>query len=598
MAIDANIVSYAQVGHSTGGYLSLPTGNIAINADADTADVIITADGASETQVGHFANGRYGPENDNIAITAGRNVMVEATSTSTATVGHIADRLSSSATGRVKLSAGQDLIVRAYGEAVSKIGHQGDGILDGNITLLAERDIFVETGNTALAQVGHGSPGALNLMIGDILLDAKQHVTINADGSYSTTQIGHGGREAWGIASGNIRVIAGADGTLSPSMNVWANGAETNVQIGHGGNEFAGLLDGNIEMQAAGNMEVWAANTANAQVGHGGNFFLGAMDGSIAMQAAGNMDVAAMSGATTQIGHGGNGFISALPNPYDEGEGNQAVPLTYLPTAATGDISLLADGNMNINATGIAYTGIGHGGPNSAGGLLKGDITVITGKDLILGNPTNDGAFTLISHGGPGSTNPIEGNILMAFDEQLPGGFGGGRFIMSNNARIGVALGLAPTGDVKIFGSRVLPQSTNYADAVFIADGAVINGIEFNSDIFTVPRGMLIGTQWNNHYKFFEWTHEQYNWVLADRFDASLPYTGPFTFFFVGPGVDPQLVHNFDAAVYDRFGRYEQWARTLMQMFPNGPYFAMYGPAGERPEGEVTGSSSYDTFGQ
>jgi hypothetical protein len=312
---------------------------------------------------------------------------------------------------------------------------------------------------------------------------------------------------------------------------------------------------------------------SGAQVGHAAR--RGDLRGDIKVFVADDVDlVDSGSLSSTRIGHGGPAF-----------RGN-----------AVGDICVFSGDDVLLDARNPGtFAQIGHGGRDASGGTLAGFIGVYALDNLSI--RAVPGALSLIGHGGPGTTSTVAGDgIVLAYDQQRPLGLGsGGRFTMTDNTRIGGPQGAPVDGPVMIFGSRLVPPIGPVVEAVDIADGAVINGIAFNSNIFEVPRGVLDpGRQeWNTNYPLWIWEHEQYE-VTLDRFcgvPSGLNYTGPFTFFYIDPGIDPALVRDFQQTAHDR------WERIPWNLVPSLPYFMYYGEEPTRPAEELTGLSSYEVFG-
>ncbi|MDZ7619565.1 MAG: hypothetical protein U1E05_21400, partial [Patescibacteria group bacterium] len=184
------------------------------------------------------------------------------------------------------------------------------------------------------------------------------------------------------------------------------------------------------------------------------------------------------------------------------------------------------------------------------------------------------------------------GDMLIAYDQADPRGYGPGIFQMQANARIGVARHESPTGRVSIFGTKARVVGGSWSTSLWIKDGAVISGIGYDS---TLPGyGLLLPgpAAWKQHYPFIEWTHEQYGHTWTDASDPALPYTGPFTFFFVGPGLPVDDLNAFNAAVHDRFERIP-W--NVVPSFL--PYTVSYGEPPDRPADQLTSLSSYDVYG-
>jgi hypothetical protein len=227
---------------------------------------------------------------------------------------------------------------------------------------------------------------------------------------------------------------------------------------------------------------------------------------------------------------------------------------------------------------------IGHGGRGSFAFIVGGDVYAIAGNDFLMHGV--DSANAQVGHGGLFSEALVRlGDVIVASDQLDPLSDGGGRLYMNRNSRIDA--GGQGVGRVLIFGTRRLGNQ--------IEDGAWINGVTFNSSL---PPATLTGPggEWNTNFEFFNWDHEQWGFTLSDLFsDPSFPYSGPFTFYFLGPAFDTDLLAAF-CNPHDCFERYALWAQTFMKLFPNGPYYMDYNGAAVQPWDEQTGWTSPELF--
>jgi filamentous hemagglutinin family protein len=474
------------------------------------------------------------------------------------------------------------------------------------------QDVLVQGGTVygTYAQLGHGGTIVNDFgtdLTGNIFIPLAKSLTIRGgtavggagagDINRPFARTGHGGNgralsnsEALGniavITSGDITLEGGgfASGTAEDGGNEYFGGA----QLGHGGRGLnlyrLGLPDDNGQegtftaniLAAGDNVYVRGGSYGGfAQIGFGGpSVEAFEINSSIAVLAKRNVEVTStMYDAYAQIGNRGRTFIDAI----------------------NGNIAVLADtGDVVLTATTGGQSQIGHNDDFSDYySQLNGDIFVIAGHHVSLsadglGETTSSAR---IGHGDLSSNADIDGDIVIGVDQFDPHSDGGGQLYMTNHTFIDMG-GPETENEVRIFDSRrgAFPVGN-------IANGAIINGVEFDSSL---PPGTL--GSWNQNIEFVNWAHEQWgpnatSFTLNQFFidPASLSYTGPFTFYFLGQGPPPPPTTTPGTRPF--FAVYDLIAHLPYPPTGTGSGSADYGED-DRPAGEIAGESSYDVFGQ
>ena len=301
-----------------------------------------------------------------------------------------------------------------------------------------------------------------------------------------------------------------------------------------------------------------------------------------------------------------------LPKPF----GNIHGDIIVVAGGAVGGGSLHG-GNINVGgAQGAVHVGHGHGG--HLHNTLSGDVAMVADLNLTIAG--NHKHRARIGHGGfLGFAKNHNGVILLAWDQLLPGFDTTGRFYMNGLSTIDSkqrVLGnrglfvINPKNLTILIGTRRGPFNgpPNSALGVrlnVIEDGAVINGIPFNSgqpmgerSTAFLPwyRGWNINTEFQNApaekwgFSFFDLVNNPSLGQLLASADLDLnlgalagSYEGPFTFYYL-----PFFQHSiFD---YDYYHRIPYWVDGVGE----GCWIPVDAP---RDEEEITGESNYQAFG-
>lgn len=362
--------------------------------------------------------------------------------------------LSLIAGGDVRFHAGNGL--RAYTQ-MGNGGYNNKGAHSGNITLTAGGAIeFLagvgadETDQQAYAQLGHGGYEGDGNHFGNITIsggtgfassrpgyaylgDSGTQIGLlfkAGDRADSYTQLGHGGRSArtgtatvpYGlngdigiISGGSVSFVAGT-GTLDPEGDIFAGeDFRLYAQLGHGGYDADAADSGDTMIFFNQRGGTGISGTEGAGDGHWGHF------GDIEVNAGGGINLlgadntrsdailrSAGAGAGTisfvQAGHGGYhssgdhyGSIALRAGVTVGGGG----PVVTNPNA---DLVVQASNQQQSEwADTRAYAQIGHGGLNASAAELgrTGDIiTVMAGRDVLVGGGTGVGNYAQIGNGG------------------------------------------------------------------------------------------------------------------------------------------------------------------------------------------------------
>jgi len=469
----------------------------------------------------------------------------------------------------------------------SQLGFRFIGLnfnINAPIDIALKGDLNATAGGSSdtYAQVGHGGQDFVQQAAepdgafrGAITVRQANNLNFRGgNGENAYAQLGHGGNETDGNHRGDITINANDINFLGGTAN------DTYAQLGHGGDNADGNHSADINIRSTGNL-VLAAGTgddAYSQIGLGGNNADGNMTGLINILANNATLTGNMSNDTfAQIGHGGDGADGVM----------------------NGNLLLRLLGDLQLNGgTGTdTHAQVGHGSVSGGtGGDRIGDISIVAGGSAILDSPGIDG-FALLGHAT--SSGQIMGNLVLAVDQTDPLTDGGGRLALLTETT-GIDMGGSPN-QVRIFDTR-----RDGPNPQFIANGARINDIPFDNVNFAPATLSIDG--WNQNTEFQSWDHEQ--WGDGNSFTLANPgpYTGPFTFFFLGekmdpvPPVDPPMMMApqfmpppFE--VYWQWTAHEFLARTLF----NGSTYAPNESTGnakitseqaERPEGELAGASA------
>ena len=487
----------------------------------------------------------------------GQEVIVESRKRDVTVDGDIRGWDSVEVTAQQNLKTGLHSFILSFGD-VTLTSKTGDAVIEGEVYGDGQNGIAI----TAQQGSVHVLAGWVQSVLADVHINAKQDVLLRGTDDYSAF-----------VASqfGTTTVIAGND------VIVIADGNDARIgypgmALGWGDEEwFQSHATGDIYVEAGHDVMLQAINEqVVAAIGHTG------------------MEPEFPSWLAEELG-------------FDEQE---------IPSGLSGNIEVIAGNDFAMDATNGGRTIVGHeqaeqflipavvtsegegdGFPRFETQPLpiSGDITIVAGHGFQMAADGN--SESLVGHQGD---QVLSGDIVIAFDNDSAsqGLYGDGMFAMTPNTRIGVADVEDLYGRVAIFGTTAHKMAGWWISNLDIADSAVISGIAYDS---TIPwwGGVLSAATntWKAHYPFFEWKHERYGWALADVLASDLPYVGPFTFFYHGPGLDP----NAWGEAWRNFA-HDAFERIPWNILKNGRYEAAYGSPDERPEEEITGSSSYETY--
>ncbi|MEC5125121.1 hypothetical protein VSU19_00040, partial [Verrucomicrobiales bacterium BCK34] len=487
--------SFSQIGH--GGRLI--NGALSGDITVGTVDALSITGGGGSTnfsKIGHGGNDSNATDDNGSATGSVRvlesdSIILQGGTAqyTSAQIGHggyqllgdygaVGDVIEVFSTGNVSILGGGT-------DAFAQIGHGGilsGGIQAGNIKLDAGGNIDIGggSGGQSYGMVGHGGYNSAVATSGLIDVDAGGYLKLKGAANYAYAQIGHGGaKNATGVerlenssvSNAHINVDAGG------AIDVIAGAGTSNAygQIGHGG--FAHLnmsvatsdiLVNTIAGSGGGVVTVKGAGTnAPAMIGHGGSRQNGdrgtgsnAASGDIKILNSTGIVVTGLSAADAfgKIGHGGeggNGDLAGLIEVHTSGSvlltsGSQNDTFAQIGHGRRqGDGDL--DGNICVvAATGVilnsdaangaqGYTMIGHGGVDSDGTTIDGNITVTSinnGVSLTGGVGTGNAQFAQIGHGGRDTAAAMSGNIYVVADNSGDITLTGGGSV-SNYAMIG-----------------------------------------------------------------------------------------------------------------------------------------------------------------
>ncbi len=280
-----------QNGDTTGDVASIDT---ATNIVTVTTDNDIVRGSYAQIGSGGLSNG--GSHHADIDITTGTGVEIEAGNSHRGAYGIIG---SGGTWGRSETLSGNISVVAETGD-IDLIGAKpvlDDGVNDGfsgpanDGNLQTARESFVQIGNGGFdtdAQGGNQNNSAGNGgYSGDItVVAAAGSVSLTGGGTDAlnidndnmrnlSVKIGHGGPYSDGDSTGDIRVSAGVDLTITGGRS----GLRSFAQIGHGGNQAIGAVSGLIDIEVGNNLlmqhgSVASTNgvvvrDADAKIGHG-----------------------------------------------------------------------------------------------------------------------------------------------------------------------------------------------------------------------------------------------------------------------------------------------------------------------------------------
>ncbi|MDF1825592.1 MAG: filamentous hemagglutinin N-terminal domain-containing protein [Verrucomicrobiales bacterium] len=288
----------------------------------------------------------------------------------------------------------------------------------GNVTVTSNSGGLIlggaSTGTDGYSQIGNGGRATFGSHTGNITVDVKNSIDIEAgSGSRTYAMIGNGGNSTTGTNSVNDGTITVKSSAGSLSLDGGSSGS-AGAQIGHGGvntRSATGLTtdSARIEVSIAGAIDLTAGsgNNAFAQIGHGGTNSNRDHLGNICVHAGSTITLDAYdkeetSGTNSYVQIGNGGF-----NAWADHSGNITV---VSGTSAAGGISLLGGGDKGRSAQ------IGHGGANAAARIvnLAGEIVVVSdnGGGLTMKGGNEIESFSMVGHGDGYGTygDPDSGN--------------------------------------------------------------------------------------------------------------------------------------------------------------------------------------------
>ncbi len=427
---DAN--NFAVIGH--GGNASDGDHSGVVNVTAGTGLELLSGTGADYlfTQIGHLSM------NSANAISGDVHVTVE--------------------DGRVLLRGGGSTVGHASIGSGGYVIGEGSHIDGGTYVTLKGTDatdgLVMESGNGSYssAQIGHtaqrGSAGPVITLSGDVAVDVAAgglNMQSSANGYFSQTMIGHGGRDINGVKNGNIWVNVAAGDISLLGGGSHASARYNHAQIGHGGygNGVSGTID---------------SGTGFADILDGGGNVVGQRRLGIVVTAeAGNIVLKGglNDHSYAQIGHGGLSASAATV------------------TDIGGDITVAASGQVLAEAGGTRsgnFALIGHGGVSNAG-ARSGDVSVTAGNgvELLAGGTGGGILFAQVGHLAYGSVNAIDGDVRVTAEDGrvlLRGGGSG-----SSHAAIGSG-GYNLLGGSRISGGTyVTLKGTDATDGLVMESG-------------------------------------------------------------------------------------------------------------------------------
>lgn len=433
---DFATVSQAQIDNDV-VYKAAGTGSMSgdISVKTDGALQIIGSDDRSFAQVGHGGLGENFDPNDPSSAVAGElssesisfngtNVVFSSGITLDATAATTLEEAlsaSSANANELDITVGSSAGLSQY--TLIKIDEEIIGVrtIDNGTQIDMERGLF---GTTATAHSVGAEIYVVNVpdvaeregsivgyvegtKTGNITIEALsvealagQRTNNDSTGS-SYAQIGHGGYNAPGAATGDISVVSQTS-VVAHGSGYGDNSWGTFAQIGHGGYNSGAYRQNDI----ASLVDTVNGNTTAASLtglGHTGAVLVEAQNGDVILMAG--ID----SNNYVQIGHGGiNSHGNHSGDMVSDGSQTSGALKDGITVSATGNVILdrLDDHNDILNTAGLAYTQIGMGGAY-AGGRFDSDIDVDAGGDFELHGGAASGAYSQLGNGGRTDTNSI-----------------------------------------------------------------------------------------------------------------------------------------------------------------------------------------------
>ncbi|MDF1753250.1 MAG: filamentous hemagglutinin N-terminal domain-containing protein [Verrucomicrobiales bacterium] len=469
----------------------------------------------SYVQIGSGGRSTGGDHHADINIQAGTGVEVEAGNSPRGAYGQIG---SGGYWGRSKAITGDISVVTLAGDIDLKAGIPvldtlDDGYAPANLgNMTSGRANYAQIGNggfntdaesgTQNNNVGNGGfSGDIEVIAatGSINITGGGSDTINQDsddryrGMYS--MIGHGGSFSDGDHTGDIRVSAGVDLTITGGKA----SREAYAQIGHGGYDTDGDHTGTIDIEVGNDLTMTRGNNRDlngvlvrnnwSKIGHGAQAFGGrntdgggTRTGDIFVSVGNNLTMAdglniiqVADEDLASIGAGGNLTLVGI-----DGVGETVRPGSFFVTVTTAGVDevYVDDGAGQIVLQGTT-TVVGTIDYSTGEVTITSDIS--TGSDTTLADystvQTSNGLGALIGHvdtfhTGKGVAVGAEGDTMIAVSRNDPTGGTGTLTVSAGSAITSADGGL--TTDLRIY----VPSSVQDQ----IATGAFLNSARYNRD--------------------------------------------------------------------------------------------------------------------
>jgi hypothetical protein len=361
--------------------------------------------------------------------------------------------------GSITVTAGGDVVLSGASEyacGYAQIGHGGKqsnqndggvytgGSHDGDVAVTAGGAVTMEGGHEGnLAQIGHGGYQANNNYgIGFQMVLSEPNVGASAAptqfGNFDTLEIWYGGVYEGGNHNGNVTVNAVTDVTLTGGAQVGHGGAQSCTNYGG----FYGFLygpsgshNGDITVTAGQDVLLTGTETGYAQIGHGGpgaNSNYSAGLNCLHFAIGQNMDIGTyetlgLAAVYNGGSHTGDIDVRAGRDIYLVGAADEAQLEVAQYTEGCGAGAQIGHGGYlaNCNENGFYGTGSTFLGETAPSGSHTGNITVLSGQDVVMLAGDRTDAAVQIGHGGPGSNSNSGGETeYLSYDTYYGGELG------------------------------------------------------------------------------------------------------------------------------------------------------------------------------
>ena len=386
-------------------------------------------------------------------------------------------------------------------EGVAQLGFRsalnGSGTFD--VRLLSHMHV-INRGMASTAQIGHGQQTGAGDVFVTSAFDFAQPFAFGALAAhhvkaYASVQNGSGSGAGTG---GAFTLVSGWDGSTGINGGLPVDFAAISANAtsyGNGGGSVSiAPLSTSIKAAAVGS-RFGATNVAGANLSLAGSTTFGSSfallgfqmnpsgaqtdaDGAINVRAKGDVTLTAGTSTTTyaHIGHGGRGVLPSI-----DVDGNWS-----------GDISIIAGGDVILTGNGLAAkVQIGHGG-RDARGVFNGTVTVSAHDVRLVAG--GGGAYAQLGHGGPGAQGSTNGalHVTATGSVSLAGGTASSAYAQIGNGgslRVGDhtgAITLQVSGDLSLTGGT---SGSNYAQ---VGNGGSSSNGNHAGDILVGVGGNLL----------------------------------------------------------------------------------------------------------